>query len=184
MSIKIIRTVELLAVISTVALVIGIWFSSSTAKSGESVVTAENQIYLEGVTFSQTMDGGDFAVVTAELAYLSRNQDLAVLEKTTLRIEGDGTLFTAKADKGQYFFEKYLSSSGRIEGVYNDLTYSTGDNGSFTYDFAEGGGVLKENVTVRQQAYLITANTVYFDYAENSILFDGAVSLSVKGKTP
>jgi lipopolysaccharide export system protein LptA len=172
---------ELFAVLATAALVAAIWLSGSSAKSGENVVTAENQIYLEGVTFSRMLDGGDFAVVTAELAYLSRNHDLAVLENTTIRIEGEDTLFTSRADKGQYVFDKFLSSSGRIEGVYNDLSYSAADGGSFVYDFADGRGVLRENVTVRQKGSVITAASVFFDYAENSVLFDGAVTLSVNG---
>jgi hypothetical protein len=178
---KIIRMTELFAVLATAALIAAIWFSSSSAKSGESVVTAENQIYLEDVTFSRMLDGGDFAVVTAKLAYLSRNHDLAVLENTTLRIEGDGTLFTSRADKGQYVFDKFLSSNGKIEGVYNDLSYSAPDGGSFIYNFADGRGVLRENVTVRQKGSVITADAVFFDYSENSVLFDGAVTLSING---
>ncbi|MDR2105644.1 MAG: hypothetical protein LBP51_07825 [Deferribacteraceae bacterium] len=180
---KIIGVLQFAVAIFTIVLIAAIWVFSSTAKSGGNVVTAENQIYLERVKLSQTMQGGDFAVVTAELAYLSRNQELAVLEDTTLRIEGEGTLFTSRADRGQYLFNISLVTYGHIEGVYNDLSYSaSGDNCSFTYNFSEGKGILKDSVAVRQDAYLITADALYFDYTENSILFNGGVSLFLNGK--
>jgi hypothetical protein len=180
MNYKAVRVIEGIAVAATAALVLTIYISGSAPASGGTVVTAENQIYLEQITFSQTMSGGDFAVVTAQLAYLNRNKDLAVLENTTLRVEGDGTLFTARADWGQYIFDKLISSAGKISGSYNELSYSAGDNGTFVYDFTDGKGVLRENITVRQKGFIINADTLYFDYAENSILFDGDVTLSVE----
>ncbi|MDR2883948.1 MAG: hypothetical protein LBV09_02440 [Deferribacteraceae bacterium] len=149
-----------------------------------SVMIPQNHISMEGVTFLRGfgVDGG-YITVTAQNAYLDQNSNTITLHDTDMVLKDGKNDLVAYSERGLYVINRSLSTSGNVHGVWNELTYTVGEGGTFNYDFLTQKSVMGDNVTFTTDTSYIKSTRMDYDGATQMMIFSGDVEMFLAGDT-
>jgi len=150
-------------------------------KNTISIKVKENEVIIDNFEMAKVVDEkNNFYKINAVKAVMNRNLRTAELTDFTLVYKKGETDLTAKSHQGILQEEKRIDVNGSIEGTVNDMTFETGQNGSFYYDFATETGVMSGNILVNSPEGTILAETATIYQRINSVEFDGNVKVIYK----
>lgn len=122
-------------------------------------------------------DGGNYRLLAAKASF-NRVENITELTDLTVEYEDEGGQIIANADKGFYLENRYLVAEGNINGLTDELSFETGEEGIMNYDFKEYLGTVENDVICRQGENTIKADKAKIDFKTKITEFTGNVSIN------
>jgi len=175
------RYTKLILLLSILLLFLGSIVLFKSDKNKISIKVNENEVVINNFEMAKVVDEkNNFYKINAETAVLNRQKRIAELTDFTLVYKKGETDLRASSQHGVIHEEVRVDVSGKIIGTVNEMSFETGSDGEFNYDFDTEIGVIKGNVVVNSAEVTILSDTAHIYHKANSMEFDGNVKVIYK----
>lgn len=172
---------KLIFLITLLILITAVYPVFHRQKNKVKINVKKNEILIDNFEMAKVVDEhNNYYKINAVRAVMDKMSKTADLTDFKLVYKKGDTDFTANADRGILVDEVTVDVSGKITGTLNELTYKTGDNGTFHYDFDTETGVLTGDVVVNDTEGTILADKAVIHQKDNSVEFEGNVKVNYK----
>ena len=155
-----------------VALFVFVIVSGKVDERAEPLRLPDNRIVIEGAHIIRSYADG-YMELTADTAYYDKNTDTLTFSAFDLAHKTNSINVTAIADTGIYVPGISFQATGNIKGLYNNMSYQSGDNGRLYYDFVKGlGNMTGSDLLFVQDGSNIRASRVQYNTKNRSADFE------------
>ncbi|WP_022849751.1 hypothetical protein [Limisalsivibrio acetivorans] len=170
------RYTRLLLIAGVITAAVYIFLSPKGELNRTRSAPEENVFLINDFSMSKAEGSGTY-IINAASAQVYRDNNSLLLNDFDIDYSSEETDFYAEGEKGVYIENEGLESEGRITGHADGVSFETGDNGRFLYDFQEGEGLLENDVVYRQGQNVIRSDRSLMKTKEGITEFDGNVSV-------
>lgn len=137
----------------------------------------ENIVTLKGVDLLYIIDNSTYVSLKSKTGSANIVNYNFNLQHLNINYKSPDYSIDAFAERGNYISQRFVKAYDNITGYMDNMTFKTGANGIFEYDYKKGKGNIFNNITVMQGTNSISSDTASFDVNNNYIFFKDNVTV-------